>query len=77
MCSANESAQSVELELLHTVLSKDNKFSRINIPLIDNILLDDVYAFPKMNQIMDKWIEENDPYLTELCEQLLANYKAD
>jgi patatin-like phospholipase/acyl hydrolase len=75
--NANESAQSFELELLHNVLSENNKFIRINIPLIDNILLDDVYAFPKMNEIMDKWIEENDLYITELCEQLLANYNTN
>ena len=75
--NANESSQSFELELLHNVLSENNKFTRINIPLIDNILLDDVYAFPKMNEIMDKWIQDNDLYLTEICEQLLANYNTN
>lgn len=74
--NANETAQCNYLELLHTVMSEDNKFTRINIPLDDSILLDDVNAFPKMNQIMDKWIEENDQLINQLCEQLVSNYHA-
>jgi patatin-like phospholipase/acyl hydrolase len=74
---ANETAQSNDLELLQTVMSEENKFIRINIPLDDSILLDDVYAFPKMNQIMDKWIQENDQLITELCEQLILNYNSE
>lgn len=74
--NANTAAQSFELELLHTVLSDNNKFIRLNIPLIESIPLDDVYAFPKMNEIMDKWIIDHDVELKDICRQLLENYQS-
>jgi len=74
---ANDSTQSFELELVQKALSEKNRFRRINFPLAEEIRLDDVTSFPKMTAIMDKWIEENDDLINEICDQLVRNYHSE
>jgi len=71
---ANDSTQSFELQLVQKALSEENCFQRINFPLSEEIRLDDTAAFPTMTTLMDKWIEENDDLINQLCDKLIRNY---
>jgi hypothetical protein len=46
-------------------------YHRLDITLDKNITLDDYTAFENMDQIFEKWLENNQAYLDEICEELI------
>lgn len=57
-------------------LSKLNNlkhYYRLDLSLDENIILDDYTAFDKMDKIFEKWLNENQILLDQICEELLKN----
>lgn len=52
-------------------------FYRLDLNLDDDITLDDYTAFDKMDNIFDKWLEENKTELDKICEELIINTKIE
>ena len=64
---------SYEMNTLKKISNVKNlkQFYRLDINLKEDIILDDYTAFDKMDEIFTEWLEQNQTWLDDICEELI------
>jgi hypothetical protein len=75
--NASSTSQIMDVENINLLIEHEpeHSFYRVNVKMNENILLDDIHAFPRMKAIADTWIEKHSDEIDFMCASLLRNYE--